>query len=390
MTTPELLRAVPTERLRPTDGLAITADVWEEAHDYHRQQLRLHALLSHGAGVVTGLEVLASDPPDGSVFILPGIAVDAAGRTIVLPEPRSFDLGRVEGPVYLLLSYGEGRARPRAGAEEESAALYVRAEYGIEASLRPPADGQVELARIRRRGPTAPLTNPADPTQPAANEIDLRFRRPVGAPQTAPWTVAVVYADKAPNDAHRRGLAHLARFLRGPFGGRQPVWVDDDVALTAAGLADYTLIYMVAHAEFSLTADELKGLYAYLQAGGTVLMESCRRPVVEGAPPADVSFRDILASLGVNLEPLRLGHRLFTEPSLFGVPPAGFETKGLTEFRLGGGVVMTTGDYGCVWQGERRGRPALRDEIRSAHEWGANLLAFAAARRQEAAAGRGG
>ena len=160
--------------------------------------------------------------------------------------------------------------------------------------------------------------------------------------------------------------------------------------MTAPHLAGYTLVYVLAHNAFQLSADELKGLYAYLQGGGTVLMESCRRQTAEGAPPAEASFQEALTSLGVALEPIRLSHRLFTEPTLFGVPPAGYETKGMTEFRLGGGVVLTNADYGCLWQGERRGRPALRDEIRSAHEWGANLLAFAAARRQEAAAAKAG
>ncbi len=387
MTTRDLLQAFPAHRLQPTDGLAITAAVWEEAHDYHRQQLRLHALLSHGAGIVTGLEVLASDPADNAVYILPGIAVDGAGQTIVLTEPRAFDLGRTEGPVYVLLTYGESRARPKAGATDESGALYVRAEYGIEASSRLPATPYVELARVRRQGLGAAACNPKDPAQPEANEIDGRYRVMVGAPPAPPLTIAFISADKGAHETHQRGIAHLARYLRGPAGGGRPVWVDNAVALTAANLSEYTLLYLVAHSEFQLNADELKGLYAYLQAGGTVLMESCRRPVTEGAPPADAAFLDALTSLGVTLEPTRLGHRLFTEPTLFGVPPAGFETKGITEFRLGGGVIFTTGDYGCLWQGERRGRPALREEIRSAHEWGANLLAFAAARRHEAAAG---
>lgn len=383
MTTPDLFRSFPAERLKPVDGLAVTAAVWEEAHDYHRHQLRLHALLAHGAGIVTGLEVIASDPPDDNVYILPGIAVDTAGQTIVLREPRSFALGRAEGLVQILLSYGEGRPAPRNGAAEEGAPLFVRAEYALEATPRPPGTPWVELARVRRSGRSAPVVNAPDPAQPAADEIDLRYRRAVGAAGPEPVTVAVCYADRQPDDAHHRGLSHLARFLRGPLGGRQPVWVDDNVPLTS-GLELYTLVYVVAHSEFQLTADELKGLYSYLQAGGTLFLESCRRAVTDAAPPSDASFLDMLASLGVSLEPVRAGHRLLTEPALFGMLPAGFETKSLAEVKLGGGVLFSTSDFGCLWQGERRGRPGLRDEIRSALEWGANVLDFAAARRREA------
>ena len=43
--------------------MAVTAQVWEEAHEYHRQQLRFHALLSHRPGILAGLEVIASQPP---------------------------------------------------------------------------------------------------------------------------------------------------------------------------------------------------------------------------------------------------------------------------------------------------------------------------------------
>ena len=87
MSTEDLLKIFPDKWIKPVDGLAVTAEVWEEAHDHHRQGQRFHAILHHGSGVITGLEVMASDPPDTSVYILPGVAVDPAGQTIVLPQP---------------------------------------------------------------------------------------------------------------------------------------------------------------------------------------------------------------------------------------------------------------------------------------------------------------
>jgi hypothetical protein len=49
--------------------------------------------------------------------------------------------------------------------------------------------------------------------------------------------------------------------------------------------------------------------------------------------------------------------------------------------KAGGGVIFSTADYGCLWQGDRRSGAAGREAIRAAHEFGANILAYAEARR---------
>src|SRR5215217_7485196 len=102
MLTRDILSVFPNKRIRAIDGMAVTADVWEEAHDYHRQLNRLHTVLHHGPGIVTGLEVIASEPADNSVYLLPGLAVDSIGQTILVPEPRAYSLGNAEGLLYLI------------------------------------------------------------------------------------------------------------------------------------------------------------------------------------------------------------------------------------------------------------------------------------------------
>ena len=77
MNIEELLNSYPLKRIKPSDGLAITAEVWEEAHEYHRHNHRYHTMLGHGPGILSGLEVIASDPPDTSIYISPGVAIDA-------------------------------------------------------------------------------------------------------------------------------------------------------------------------------------------------------------------------------------------------------------------------------------------------------------------------
>ena len=121
MLTREALSLFPNKRIRAIDGMAVTADVWEEAHDYHRQLNRLHTVLHHGAGIVTGLEVIASDPADNSVYLLPGMAVDSVGQTIVVPEPRSYDLGNADGRLYLIVAYNE--SRPQSAGSRVQATL---------------------------------------------------------------------------------------------------------------------------------------------------------------------------------------------------------------------------------------------------------------------------
>gem|GEM_PF-520526 len=398
---------LPGRRIKPVDGMAVTAGVWEEAHAYHRLHRRFHDRALHGPGIVVGLEVVASDPPDASVYVLPGVAVDPLGRLIVVPEPVAFDFGSAHGQLRLLLIYDEGRPAPE--ADEEEGPLYVRAQFGIEVgadlspgAVRPigssPARGGdstppprvekgaggsdgVELARVWRRDREAAVRDAGDAEHPGQNAIDLRFRRGVGVVAQPVARLAVFYTGGLkvlPRDTLGRGghgADHLARWLRST--GRQ-AWVDDAVSLHT-GLDGVDLLYVVGRDAFQLDREEMAGLYAYLQSGGTVFFESCRCDARDATAdmPADASFLDLLASMGVHLQELAADHPLLNEPNLFAAPPPGFETGGAPRVLAAEGVVFASGDYGCLWQGNRRDRVATREEIRSAAEWGANLVAYA-------------
>ena len=45
--------------------------------------------------------------------------------------------------------------------------------------------------------------------------------------------------------------------------------------------------------------------------------------------------------------------------------------------QAGEGVIFSMCDYGCLWQGARRDNLASREEIRTAYEWGGNIVAYA-------------
>jgi hypothetical protein len=204
--------------------------------------------------------------------------------------------------------------------------------------------------------------------------------------------IALSYVGQGQDAHHGRGAGHLARILR--RFDLCHAWVDEGVPL-GDDLGAYDLVYLVGRGTFQPGQDDMQALYTYLQGGGTLLIEGCRRGASAGDAPADAALSELLASLGVQLAALPPDHALLAEPFLFSAPPAGFEMEGAPQVSIGGlagepGVIRSMADYGCLWQGERRARsgdrpePASREEIRAALEWGCNIVAYALDRRRQA------
>ncbi|HFD40884.1 MAG TPA: DUF4159 domain-containing protein [Anaerolineae bacterium] len=376
MNQSEIIQEFPTRRIKPFDGLAVTAAVWEEAHEYHRRLRRFHDLFSHRPGIVTGLEVIASDPPDQTVYIRPGIAVDPLGRTIVLTEPVAYDFGQeMEGLLYLLLSYGESQPRAEKGSDQQSP-LYIHTEFTIHARPTLPDSPWVELARVRRQTRDAALLDAENPAHPGPNEIDPRFRRQAGADPQEIISLAVCHLGEGER-RHTAGADFVARAL-GRTGFLRAA-VDEDIPL-AEGLERYTLLYLVGRGTWQLSRDEMNALYAYLQGGGTVLLESCGPE----SAAADAAFADLLAAFGFQLADLPPGHPLLTTPYLFAAPPKGAAEEGEgPAIQIGQGVIWSRRDYGCLWQGAVEPAPS-REAIRAGLEWGCNVVTYAYERRRGA------
>jgi hypothetical protein len=147
----------------------------------------------------------------------------------------------------------------------------------------------------------------------------------------------------------------------------------------ADDLSVYDMLYVVGRDQIQLTNDEMTALYEYWNAGGVIFYESCRRNQSVGDPPGDNVFMGLAHAFGLTLTPIERSHGIFESKYLFAQPPVGFETQGSPQVRVADGIVMSMSDYGCLWRGERRGRPAQRAEIRDAQEWGANLIFWAVA-----------
>jgi hypothetical protein len=189
----------------------------------------------------------------------------------------------------------------------------------------------------------------------------------------------VNYLGSANDRRHGAGLSVLARTIN--HTERLRVIVDDNIGLTS-DLTQYALVYLVGHGAFQVAPEGMNAIYAYLQAGGTVLYESCH-PAGEAAK-ADAAFLDLLASLGQKIDDLPRTHVLLTQPHFFAAPPAGYEPGKAGVIKLSSNVIVSSSDYGCVWQGEQRGGPADRADIRSALEFGENIVTYAVQRKVNA------
>ena len=108
----------PFERNRYFYGKLLTVRDFEVEQRYHCTKRELLNRLVHGAGVVCGLGVTASD--ESTLMIESGMALDYQGREIILPEPLFRKLQMLEGQetlagkqdAYLCLTYAEEDVEP--------------------------------------------------------------------------------------------------------------------------------------------------------------------------------------------------------------------------------------------------------------------------------------
>ena len=371
------IQIAPKRRLHPTDGLAITAKIWAKAHDYHRLSLHAHQSLIHAPGVLLGLEVISSEPPESIVYILPGIALSPHGEFIIVEEPVAYDLGSSKGALTIWLTYAEGP--PQSENDPESGAVsYVSAQFGVEAQPSHIMVPGVELARVHRTTGKAPIKDALVSHLPQSNEIDLRFRAELSVPPS-PARMAVSRLGKdGKNDisAHKTGSRWLAQELR--HAGQTPLWVDVDIPLDNT-LNSYNLLYLVMGSA-EVETEVLNSLYDYLQNDGIIFIEVAapdEKSIVEAA------LFEILGSLGITLEPVTKDHRLMTSPHLFAtIPGAAQEDNENAPLLIGEGIIFSRAQLGAAWCGRRSGALLTRAEIRAAHEWGENLIRYALAERK--------
>lgn len=351
--------AFPSKHIDPYDGMSISADIWREAHEEHRQTRRAHDLVFHGSGIVYGLEVVANDPADQLVFISPGVAVDSAGYVVELTEPVAYDFGDSnQGELFLVIGHGE---REIGGVDND--ARYIQDEFVVAALPKMPKRPAVEIARITIEKPGKPVKNAANQLYPLAGELDLRFRNQIGPGEHKPVLVGLVNLGGKPDKNVISGWEALASQSQVLNFRRLIINTDPSVI---KDLTRYGLLYCSGKGSFNLGKDDLANIKAYLKGGGRLFLEALDAGAVE-------SCDQLIAELGVKSKPVSDDHHILSAPYLFSEVPAGSQEG---QVAVASGVVYSTAAYSLFWSGRSGSQRTQRETLRSAHEWGLNLIRY--------------
>lgn len=127
MADPKALFAL--SRLRPFEGLALTAKDLLDEQVYHRRNLHRHVFYMHGHGIVQGLKVEIEQRKDKYVAIIQdGYGVTRLGQGVLLSEPVAvpLEVPRQDGEYMLWLFHVEapddGELRPLFDSNERKEA----------------------------------------------------------------------------------------------------------------------------------------------------------------------------------------------------------------------------------------------------------------------------
>jgi hypothetical protein len=377
------------KRVNPFQGLVLDADTWKDEQDYHRNQQKLHTLAFHGTGIVEGLEVKASQPPDFSLIISPGIAIDTEGNAIVVPKSQHYSLGsKNKGQVYIIMQYREVPTAPASPSEEGQATRILEA-YRIREVTRLPDEPYLELARLNFDPSKKNITDARAPSNPEVNEIDLRFRQLAKAPlpdvseitlhpqpsaETAPQEKVIlghVALGEASHDLHSSGLMKLAHQV----GSQTEYQAAVEECNLDESITQHTLLYMTGKGSFTISVKKQDIINSFVQSGGTIFAESCAEQQDEGVKEFGLAFNRLAEQLGKKLEVVQRGHPLLDCHHIFSTVPPGAKSEGL--LMVGGQIIYSNYDYGCAWSGGYSDSPLPRDIIRGAFEMGVNIVTYA-------------
>lgn len=359
MNPTEKLQMIPRLKIKPYDGMSVTAETWEQAHDEHRKSLQMHDAFFHGEGIIFGLEVTANDPPDHYVFISPGAAVDSDGNVIVLAETVAYDFSTsTEGELFLLLGHGE-----REKADDKNEVHYLESEYVVAARAALPKRPAVELARVNLIHSGNAINNAGSAGHPGEDEIDLRYRVKVGYDRRRLIKVGVAFFGKEPPVDVLNGWDYLA--LESSRSIRTDMVVDR-IQQLSPGISGYDILYLAATGDFKVNNNQVKELAAFLKQGKGMIVEA-----LDDA--ADGSLKPVFSALGVNLKLAAEYDAIFKSPFLFNAPPEGNQGS---KVMVGQKIVYSTARYCLSWCGKVLGGSGTRADIRSAQEWGLNMVQY--------------
>jgi hypothetical protein len=360
----------PLERVSAFDGMKLDANIWNQAHDFHLHQQRLHGLGFHGGGIVCGLEVYAKSPPDRSVRISPGLAVDQNGSVIVVPEIQEYTFtSKRKGTIYLVVQLREIPAREAATTgDEETRPTRLRQAFRIQESEALPGELDVELARMDLDDPKAKITDTRDHFSPGANELDLRFRRFAGTHTRGQIHIGQLVTKEQGEAIHTEGLLHLIEHINAATPYRAHFMGQLAPGDTSDGC---NILYLAGDKNFKLAADAAKTLAEFIENGGFLFGDGCRQTVKD---QFGLAFDQLATQLKRKPSQIAKGHAVLRTHYVFAEPPGGTVDSG--PVMMGNGLVYCGRDYGCAWSGGGGGKNLSREIIRAALEFGTNIAVF--------------
>jgi hypothetical protein len=137
------------KRLRYFNGQFLQEEDFADEQAYHIDRQRRHNRLLHTPGIAEGLDVKA-DKGAREAKVMPGTAVDAKGRAIVLAQERTvgFEAQPSDQTVLLVISYSEEGADVATGGDENTRWHELPRVEVFSEDKTPTPDTHIRLARL--------------------------------------------------------------------------------------------------------------------------------------------------------------------------------------------------------------------------------------------------
>ena len=410
----------PLEILDVYDGLTIDAQCWLDERKYHQQRQNLHYRSLNQPGIVCGLGVRVMNPgeisPDAVyqderwVEIQPGIAIDIEGNPIIIGKPEKY---RIHNPtdnieqnlrvVYLCVSYRQPQSG-RGNNPSPTASPVLKAEqFAIAQQTEALEEGQVELCRIALNLGDFQLHAPEEVFYPQENELDFRYRRRATWRSNQQVKVGLLVSPKVNaiedlDDSDRQTRENLSFLMKAVESLYPRMQGREEIDLLKATqfnskyqfsspsesqtweytvediYRNYNLIYLGASQEKRNFKDwEIAILKSYLEMGGMLWVE-VRNSQPESLEKVTQRYKKIYHKKNSTSPPkfrkISNKHPIFKEPFLF----AKFPENGTIELYQLNNIILIVGELSARWGQELSWS---RSDIRTAHEFGINLLYYA-------------